>query len=86
MTAKRNLDADLDFAAQLADAAWAAIRSHFRALTQVDGKANSSKPGFDPVTEADRASQPAILTLVPPHRPGVGGPGAQFPDTASASG
>jgi len=86
MTAKRNLVADLDFAAQLADAAWAAIRSHFRALTQVDGKANSSKPGFDPVTEADRAAELAMRALVAAHRPGDGVTGEEFPETASTSG
>lgn len=86
MTAQRNLDADLDFAAQLANAAWAAIRPHFRALTQVDGKANSSKPGFDPVTEADRAAELAMRALVAAHRPGDGVTGEEFPETASDTG
>jgi histidinol phosphatase-like enzyme (inositol monophosphatase family) len=86
MTAQRNLDADLDFAAQLADAAWAAIRLHFRALTQVDGKDGSSKPGFDPVTEADRAAELAMRALVAAHRPGDGVTGEEFPETPSNSG
>lgn len=82
----RSLDNDLDFAAQLADAAWAAIRPHFRNLTGVDDKSASARPGFDPVTDADRAAEAAMRALVSAHRPDDGVTGEEFPETPSRSG
>ncbi|MEQ9505299.1 MAG: inositol monophosphatase family protein [Hyphomonas sp.] len=86
MSSSRSPDADLAFAARLADAAWAAIRVHFRALTQVDDKGSSTRPGFDPVTEADRAAEVAMRALVAAERPGDGVIGEEFPETPSTTG
>lgn len=49
------------FTDQLADAAGAAIRPHFRALSSVDNKLEG---GFDPVTVADRAAETAMRALI----------------------
>lgn len=86
MTPSRSYQADLEFAARLADAAWAAIRVHFRNLTAVEDKGATSRPGFDPVTEADRAAEAAMRALVAAERPGDGVTGEEFPETASTSG
>ncbi|MFN4204976.1 MAG: inositol monophosphatase family protein [Agrobacterium albertimagni] len=83
----RSLDADLAFAARLADAAWAAIRVHFRNLARVEDKGpSSSRSGIDPVTEADRAAERAMRALVAAERPEDGITGEEYPDTSSASG
>lgn len=87
MTLTRSLDPDLVFAARLADAAWAAIRVHFRQLDSVDDKsAAASRAGFDPVTEADRAAETAMRALVAAERPGDGVTGEEFDDTPSETG
>jgi histidinol phosphatase-like enzyme (inositol monophosphatase family) len=83
----RSLDADLKFAARLADAAWAAIGVHFRNLDEVHDKGPSpSRPGIDPVTEADRAAERAMRALVAAERPQDGVTGEEYPETASESG
>ena len=86
MTLPRSLDADLAFAARLADAAWAAISIHFRNLSAVDDKGPVHRPGFDPVTEADRAAELAMRALVAAERPDDGVTGEEFPETPSTSG
>lgn len=85
MMLSRDIDADIAFARRLADAAWGAIRPHFRNLNDVDGKAGD-KLYFDPVTEADRAAELAMRALVAAERADDGVTGEEFPETASASG
>ncbi|HRJ02673.1 MAG TPA: histidinol-phosphatase [Hyphomonas sp.] len=83
----RSLEADLEFAARLADAARAAILVHFRNLDGVDDKGPSaSRAGIDPVTEADRAAERAMRALVEAERPDDGVIGEEYPEKPSASG
>src|SRR3990167_4214212 len=87
MTSSRDLNTDLAFAARLADAAWAAIRVHFRNLAGVDDKGSTpNRPGIDPVTEADRAAELAMRALVAAERPGDGVTGEEFPEPPSTTG
>lgn len=86
MTYSRNIAADIALTHQLADAAWAAIRPHFRNLDGVDHKSGTSKAGFDPVTEADRAAELAMRAIISAERPDDGVTGEEFPETTSASG
>lgn len=86
MTDTRPSADDLALARELADAAWAAIRPHFRNLDTVDHKAGTAKAGFDPVTEADRAAELAMRAIIDARRPGDGVTGEEFPETPSASG
>ena len=58
-TVMRVSPADLDLAAQLADAAGAAIRPYYRAAHGLEAKADAS-----PVTLADRAAEAAMRTLI----------------------
>ena len=58
-----NLDEDLALANRLADAAWSAIRPHFRALSNIDNKAGAGE-SYDPVTEADRAAEQAMREVI----------------------
>lgn len=74
---------DLDFAFRLADAAGEAILPHFRKPCAIDNKHAS---GFDPVTEADRAAEAAMRSLIAQHRPGDGILGEEFDETASENG
>ena len=85
MTASFSIDEDLAFAGKLADAAWSAIRPHFRALTAIDNKA-SPQSDFDPVTVADRAAEDAMRTLIASERPGYGITGEEFPAKSSENG
>ena len=75
-----NLDEDLALANRLADAAWSAIRPHFRALSVVDNKAAAGQ-SYDPVTEADRAAEKAMRGLIASERPQHGITGEEFGDT-----
>jgi histidinol phosphatase-like enzyme (inositol monophosphatase family) len=86
MNANRNYLDDMGFAARLADAAWAEIRVHFRNLAAIEDKGPSSRPGFDPVTAADRNAEAAMRALVARERPGDGITGEEFTETASTSG
>lgn len=86
MTDTRNIADDIALARRLADAAWAAIRPHFRNLDAVDHKSGNSKAGFDPVTEADRAAELAMRAIISAERPDDGVTGEEFPETTSASG
>ncbi|MEZ5985257.1 MAG: histidinol-phosphatase [Hyphomonas sp.] len=80
-----NLDDDLALANRLADAAWSAIRPHFRALSSVDNKAAASG-SYDPVTEADRAAERAMREILTAERPHQGITGEEYGETSSASG
>ena len=80
-----NLDDDLALANRLADAAWSAIRPHFRALTSIDNKAAEGQR-YDPVTEADRAAERAMREILATERPHQGVIGEEFEETASNSG
>ena len=85
MTADFNLDEDLALANRLADAAWSAIRPHFRALSAVDNKAGEGQR-YDPVTEADRAAERAMREIIAAERPHHGITGEEYGHTESPSG
>lgn len=86
MAETRDLDADLAFAGQLADAARSAIRPHFRVSGQIHDK-NAGAPGqFDPVTAADEAAERAMRALLAAQRPDDGVLGEEFAETAGTSG
>lgn len=86
MTSQRDIASDIALARRLADAAWGAIRPHFRNLADVDHKTETGKAGFDPVTEADRAAELAMRAIIADERPDDGVTGEEFPDTPSSSG
>ena len=65
--------ADRELAQRLADAAGAAIRPHFRALTDVE-----TKPDHSPVTIADRAAEAAMRRLLDAERSGDGIVGEEY--------
>lgn len=67
----------------MADAARAAILPYFRAEHGLTNKADS---GFDPVTEADRASEQAMRAIVATHFPDHGVLGEEFGETPGKSG
>jgi len=79
------LDDELALANRLADAAWSAIRPHFRALASVDNKAAEGQR-YDPVTEADRAAERAMRDILVKERPHHGVTGEEYDETDSASG
>ena len=74
-------DDDLRLAECLADAAGAAIRPFFRAAYQSETKADSS-----PVTEADRAAEAAIRTILEKERPLDGIIGEEYGATRENAG
>ncbi len=74
-------DDDLRLAERLADAAGAAIRPFFRAAYQSETKADSS-----PVTEADRAAEAAIRTILEKERPLDGIIGEEYGATRENAG
>lgn len=78
-----SLSDDLEFAFRLADAAGEAILPFFRAGTAVD---NKEAAAFDPVTEADRASEAAMRRLIAEHRPGDGVLGEEYDMLPSQNG
>ena len=67
------LDEFLELAAELADAAGAAIRPHFRTRLTVDDKADLS-----PVTVADRGAEAAMRRLIGARFPGHGIIGEEY--------
>jgi myo-inositol-1(or 4)-monophosphatase len=73
----------LSFADALADAARGAILPYFRAGAACD---NKSADAFDPVTEADRASERAMRALIEAVYPDHGVLGEEFGETTSRSG
>jgi myo-inositol-1(or 4)-monophosphatase len=64
------------FASELADAAGAAIRPHYRRPLTVESKGPAS--AFDPVTIADRAAEHSIRTLITARFPDHGIIGEEF--------
>ena len=85
MNSVLNFDEDLALANRLADAAWSAIRPHFRALSNIDNKAGAGE-SYDPVTEADRAAEKAMREIIARERPHHGITGEEFGETPSSSG
>ena len=73
----------LSFAGQLANAAWTAIKPHFRNLSHVDNKLGA---GFDPVTEADRNAETAMRALIEQVYPSDGILGEEFPEKPTTTG
>lgn len=67
------------FAHRLADAAGAVIRPYFRAVLDVD---NKQPADFDPVTEADRAAEETIRSLIRDTYPDHGIIGEEQEDVA----
>ena len=68
-----NLEADIALAIRLAEAAGAAIRPHFRALSSVVAKDDAS-----PVTAADREAEEAMRKILKAERPQDGVVGEEF--------
>lgn len=85
MNFARDIEADLALAGRLADLARAAIMPHLRNFGAVDGKAGM-RPGFDPVTIADRAAETAMRALIAEERPDDGIVGEEFGETPSRNG
>ena len=71
-------------ARDLADAARAAIRPHFRSRLEVSSKAGPD--GFDPVTIADRAAETAMRAHLDRVRPDDAILGEEFPARSGTSG
>lgn len=67
------IDADLELAERLAEAAGTAIRPFFRKPFTMEAKADLS-----PVTEADRAAEAAMRTILQAERPGDGVIGEEY--------
>lgn len=84
---KRRMDHDiprlLAFADTLANAARAAILTHFRAPHRVDNKSDTI---FDPVTEADRASEQRMRQLIEAGFPDHAITGEEFGEKQGDSG
>ena len=75
----------LPLAARLADAARAAILPIFRTATACNHD-NKDATGYDPVTEADRASERAMRELIAAERPNDGIEGEEYGSTPGTSG
>ena len=73
----------LAFADRLADAARRAILPYFRAELRVDDKGAGR---FDPVTDADKAAEEAMRTLIAREFPAHGVLGEEFGESAGAGG
>ena len=86
MTQTYSLEEELAFAGRLAEAAWSAIRPHFRALDAVDNKLAASPADFDPVTVADTGAEAAMRALIEAERPDHGITGEEFPAKSSNNG
>lgn len=79
---------DISFALKLANASAEAIRPHFRVPVHIDNKGflASHKPGFDPVTIADKGSEQAMRRLIEKERPQDGIIGEEFGNVPGTSG
>ena len=86
MTVSYSIDEELAFAGRLADAAWSAIRPHFRALDTIENKSGTAQAEFDPVTAADIAAEEAMRALIRAERPEHGITGEEFPAKPSTNG
>ncbi|NOW44853.1 histidinol phosphatase-like enzyme (inositol monophosphatase family) [Novosphingobium sp. SG751A] len=78
---KLNLDADIELAQRLADAAGAAIRPYFRS-----GVASERKEDASPVTLADQAAEEAMRAILRVERPDDTIIGEEYGITAGTSG
>ena len=85
MSAQFDEIASLTLARQLADAAWEAIRPHFRQGVSAENKAGKGT-AYDPVTAADRAGEEAIRDILGRERPDDGIDGEEFGRHEGASG
>lgn len=83
-----DLDALLAVAHRLADAARPETLRHFRAtgLAVEDKGGTGDRPGFDPVTEADRAAERAIRDLLAELRPHDAILGEEYGESPGTSG
>lgn len=81
----RDIEADTILAGHLADTARKAILPHLHTVTGLEGK-TGGRPGFDPVTAADRDAEKAIRDLLARERPLDGITGEEFGETSSQSG
>ncbi len=81
-----DFDGRLQFAHRLADASGAVIRPYFRRPIDVEEKKSTRHGDFDPVTEADKAAEQAIRTLIAKTFPDDGILGEEFGDTPGTSG
>lgn len=79
-------DDALALAGRLADAAREAALPYFRSGAAVEGKTDSGKSGFDPVTEADRGAERAMRAILAEARPQDGITGEEYGETPSTSG
>lgn len=79
-----NTEDIVETAHAMADAARAAVIPHFRARGLL--AENKDADGFDPVTEADRAAERAMRTVLSQRRPGDGILGEEFGAQAGQSG
>jgi histidinol phosphatase-like enzyme (inositol monophosphatase family) len=75
----------LPVALKLADAARAAILPHFRTAASCNPD-NKATTGYDPVTEADRASERAMREIISAERPDDGIEGEEYGITPSGTG
>ena len=75
----------LPIALKLADAARKAILPHFRSASAANPD-NKAKSGYDPVTEADRASERAMRELIAKERPGDAIEGEEYGGQSGSSG
>jgi histidinol phosphatase-like enzyme (inositol monophosphatase family) len=75
----------LPLALKLADAAGAAILPHFRSAA-ASNPHNKAKTGYDPVTEADKASERAMREIISSQRPEDGIEGEEYGSSPSRSG
>lgn len=74
----------LAVARRMADAAWEAIKPHWRNLSLVENK--ESGHGYDPVTEADKQAELAMRAVLAEVRPGDGIRGEEFEDKPTQTG
>lgn len=72
-----NEDETLALARRLADAAWSAIRPHFRSGIAAENKGGGGVR-YDPVTAADKAAEEAIRAILARERPDDGIDGEEF--------
>lgn len=85
MTQTDDVRARLDLALKLADAARSETLPRFRNLDAVDGK-SGNRPGFDPVTAADREAERVIRELLETHAPDDAIVGEEFGEKSGQSG
>ncbi len=78
-------DTSIHLAGRLADAAWTAIRPHFRAGVSAENKGGSG-PSYDPVTVADKDAERAIRDILASERPDDGIDGEEFGRQQGTSG